>query len=173
MKHGNKGFTLIELLVVIAIIAITAAIAVPGFISYMPRMRLKSLSRDILSDMQYARVQAIRSNAAWQLKFDTGAPGYEVLDNDLNVVKTVYLADYKGIDFGSNNTNVPAAGFTDPPPTDGIDYTGGAVPFRSNGTAEAGVVYLKNGKGDSMAVGTSSAAGRVKAWYDFGGGWKE
>jgi prepilin-type N-terminal cleavage/methylation domain-containing protein len=78
----NTGFTLMELMVAIAIIAIAASIAIPNIVGWLPTHRLASASRAILSDLQQARLRAVKENTFVTVQFDTGNERYNVfLDN--------------------------------------------------------------------------------------------
>jgi prepilin-type N-terminal cleavage/methylation domain-containing protein len=74
----NTGFTLMELMVAIAIIAITASIAIPNIIGWLPTHRLASASRAILSVLQQARLRAVKENTFVTVQFDTGNENYNV-----------------------------------------------------------------------------------------------
>lgn len=72
MRLKNKhGFTLIELMVVIAVIGIMAAIAVPNFLNWLPNMRLKAAARDLYSDIQRIKGEAVKRNTCVSLLFNT------------------------------------------------------------------------------------------------------
>lgn len=70
MRCKQSGFTFHELMVIIAIMAILAAIAIPGVIGWLPKYRLGSGARDVLSAMQAARLIAIKENTGVTLDFD-------------------------------------------------------------------------------------------------------
>lgn len=72
-RINEKGFTLVEVMIVFAVIAILAALAVPGIIQWMPDYRLKKAGRDIFSNFQRARVEAIRGNTNVVLSFNPAA----------------------------------------------------------------------------------------------------
>ena len=59
----NSGFTIFELLVVIGIVAIMSALAMPSYIHWLPKYRAGAASRSVLSTLEYARINAIRTNA--------------------------------------------------------------------------------------------------------------
>lgn len=63
MKNRQPGFTVVELLVTIAIVGILAAIAAPSFIGVVNTSRLASNANELLSIIQYARSEAVRSNS--------------------------------------------------------------------------------------------------------------
>lgn len=87
MRINERGFTVTELLVVIGIIAVLAAIAIPAFSTLVPNYHLKAAARTIYSDMQMARLQAIKQNTFVSLRFTTvvypaAGGGYSVFTDD-------------------------------------------------------------------------------------------
>jgi prepilin-type N-terminal cleavage/methylation domain-containing protein len=66
----DSGFTLIELMVVIAIIAILSAIAIPSYFQWLPRHRVGSAARTVMSTLEFARINAIKTNADVTVIFD-------------------------------------------------------------------------------------------------------
>jgi type IV fimbrial biogenesis protein FimT len=58
----QRGFTLIELMFSIAVLGILTAVAVPSFTNMSNRNRLASQSNELLSAIQFARMEAIRSS---------------------------------------------------------------------------------------------------------------
>ena len=65
LKRGhlcrNLGFTTIELIVTVGVIAALAAASVPVFRNFSPSYNSKHAARNIVSQMQLARVRAIRN----------------------------------------------------------------------------------------------------------------
>ncbi len=58
---NNKGFTLIELLITISVLAITLALAIPGFSSFISNTRLGAATNDIVTLVSFARAEAMRT----------------------------------------------------------------------------------------------------------------
>lgn len=81
LMKKNSGFTLMEVMVVIAIIGITAAIAIPNVISYLPKHRLNGGARDVYSAMQYARLKAVKERTPVSIIFNTGTDSFTVFDD--------------------------------------------------------------------------------------------
>ena len=73
---NKKGFTLIELIVVLVIIAITAALIAPNIGGWLPRYRLRSATRDIVSTMRDAQMKAVSKRLQYQVDFNVGTNSY-------------------------------------------------------------------------------------------------
>jgi prepilin-type N-terminal cleavage/methylation domain-containing protein len=72
---NKKGVTLVELVVVMVIIAIGATLAAPSISKWLPRYRLRSATRDIVSTMRTAQMRAVSYNTSYQVAFTPAGPG--------------------------------------------------------------------------------------------------
>lgn len=62
MGRRVSGFTLVELLVTLAVLAIVLAIAVPNMSGFIAKQRVSRLSDTLVSNLQFARLEAIKYN---------------------------------------------------------------------------------------------------------------
>ncbi|MEO5734650.1 MAG: GspH/FimT family pseudopilin [Rubrivivax sp.] len=80
MKRPRRGFTLIELMVVIAIAGVLLLLAAPSFRDMIQMQRLRGASAQFVTDMQFARSQAVAQGRLMrvvlgQVSSGGGAPG--------------------------------------------------------------------------------------------------
>lgn len=178
-KLNNKGFTLLENLIVIGIMGIAMAIAFFMMGGRDARAQLKSNSRDIAGHMKLARTGAIRDSKPWAIQFDPANGRYLIYndsgeavgsedwsDGDESVYRTVNLDSR--ISYGTDQGIRPGGTSL---PGDGVSFSADRVVFNRNGTSESGTVYLKSDAGDTFAISSLSTTGRVKIWFNYGGGW--
>ena len=197
MKRKNMilknvcGFSFLELLSVLLIMGIMAGIAIPGFSVLFPNYKLSVAAKDLYSDIQLAKLTAVKQNATSAIFFDTSTTpgkyficsnpganenwdGPAVMGGDDTCIKTVELSKYgSGVDYGAGNATNDIPGGGSPPPADGITYSSpnGVALFSPAGTvinpgASGSYAYLSNVKGSTYGVGTPSIAGAVilKKW---------
>ncbi|MGB3297920.1 MAG: prepilin-type N-terminal cleavage/methylation domain-containing protein [Phormidesmis sp.] len=66
MSHNQKGFTLLEALVVVVMVGIVAAIAAPGWLSFLERSQLTVTRDKLYLGIKDAQVQAQSKGTSWQ-----------------------------------------------------------------------------------------------------------
>ena len=179
-KEKKSGFTLAELVMAIAVIGILLAIGGTQIMNSLPDMRLKAAARDLYSNMQMARMNAVKNNTIWGLVFDpannryfvcsdSGADGVWSTTADNSVFATINLASYKsGVGYGHGNITGNNSATTPPGafPADEVSYNSNVLTFSSKGLGGAGYVYLDNqNNSTSYTVGTlSSGVIRILMW---------
>ena len=173
-SKGEAGITLIELCVVMAIIAIMAVFMVPSIGEWVQNYRIKQAARNVASDLQAAKMQAINIHKYCTVVFNANGyvifPDYNnnmVLDTGsetTDIYKTVvFSTEYKTVNF---DTSAPTTG-TDSI-NDGITFTNNTIAFDSrglprdtNGSYTGGIVYLVNTKNNKYRSITVSNAGAI------------
>jgi prepilin-type N-terminal cleavage/methylation domain-containing protein len=66
----DTGFSLIELITVMALLSILCTVAIPSLFAWLPKHRVGSAARDVKSTLEFARANAIRTNADVTVSFD-------------------------------------------------------------------------------------------------------
>jgi type II secretion system protein H len=79
----EKGFTFVEIIIVLAILGISATLAIPSVLDLMARAQLKGAARRVMSDLMWARMQAVSEKNAFKI-FPLSDHEYGILDDDDN-----------------------------------------------------------------------------------------
>ncbi len=151
-----RGFTLTELIVVVAVVAFLAVLAVPVFSVWLPGYKLKSVAQDLYSNMQAAKLRAIKESVTSGVSFYAEPDRY--VFSLSGVTRTVTLADYGyGVNFdGPSGETFDTAYLSFDP----RGFSSGANAYLSNAGETA---YYRVG-----ALGTGAV--RLQKWE--GGAWQ-
>ena len=169
-EKKSGGFTVTELMTVVAIMGILASIAMICTTEYTSRTKLRTTIHLIAAHIRQARLTAICTSKACNIKFDISA-NYFTINGTHNVMLP------KGVRFGADPgvSGCPDAPYI-LPPADGVSFDSPGNPntltYHPTGlVVPAGTVYITDGK-QTMAVRVSSI-GRPKSWRSSGGStWK-
>ncbi len=71
----HRGITFIEATIAVAIIAIVLAAAAPNFSTFISRQRLEGAAAELVTDIRFARSEAVQRSAALRLSVQHGADG--------------------------------------------------------------------------------------------------
>ena len=163
--RDNKGFTLIEVCIVVAIIAVAAAVAIPSFIDWLPHMRLKEATRDIASNIQLTRLQAVSTNTNTSLIFTLASESYTLGTHTYSLPDSVNFGGGPAAGNGVNGLSYAA---------DGVSFTADTITFQPNGQInnnENGAIYITNDDADEAYAIEVRTTGKVTIYYWDGSSW--
>jgi type IV fimbrial biogenesis protein FimT len=189
------GFTMLELLITIIILSVLLGLAIPGFSRWIPNYRLRGAARDIYSNLQLAKMTAVKDRARCGVLFDVANSRYRVVSAGPNrtfesnsgavsgddvILKTVDFAEYgSGVGFGhgSATAGVGGAGFDNNVTfdEDGILFDSRGMVFKPSGTPVTadGYVYLQNNRNSAYAAGVWTSGVVVMRRFTTGSTWQQ
>lgn len=68
-RSALKGISLVEVLVVLTILGILASLAAPGWTAWLQRQRVAGVSTELVTDLQYARSEAVMRRLNTRIEF--------------------------------------------------------------------------------------------------------
>jgi len=81
-SRARAGFTLVELLVVVVVIGIMASVSAPTFRGYMLNQKLSAATRDLITNLRFARLRAVDERNPWVVMFQAAQRQYIVFADD-------------------------------------------------------------------------------------------
>ncbi len=147
-------------MIVIVVIAILSAIAVPNIINSLPNYRLKAAARDLISNFQKAKMEAVKRNCTVVLDFVPASNRYEMfVDDGAGANATNFTRDSGETLLGTfgmpNDVTLSSASFTGGAPEAGYNSRGLPANRRTGN-----VILLNNNSRYYKA--TLSSAGNIK-----------
>jgi len=73
---ARKGFTLVEIMIAVVIIGIMALVFYPNIINTLEARRLENSAREILTNMQRAKFQAVKTKLNHRVRFENVSEGW-------------------------------------------------------------------------------------------------
>jgi type IV fimbrial biogenesis protein FimT len=179
MRNFNRqsGFSILDIMVALAVFTVLAAISTPNLKNWMRVYRLKSAAMDLYSNIQMAKMNAVKENRQWKLRFNSGG-FYDVIrcltvtceNGNINV-------DYqipRNVQFSIAYSN--EVQFKNPTSTTVFEQN--PLILNANGLANFdgfGFVYISNKQNSSYyRIGLLSVAGsvRIQKWNSSSSTWE-
>ena len=162
----KSGFTVLEVLIVITIMAVMMGFGIPYILGWLPNYRLRSAARDVHSNLQLARITAVKEHVNCTVSFTkTGGviDGY-IIYLDADNSRTLDTANetmvkppvtFPGNPNYAESPNYNDVNFDNGNPGDTNGSPDG-VNFNDNGDGQPSVTFLPNGL---ILIGGGAGAG--------------
>lgn len=150
------GFTLVELLMVAVIVALLAGATVKVAMGTYKKMAIERSAKEIMLAAKYARIAAVEKGQTYELIFDAGQKAFALVHGG-NPVSNQYTKP-GSLTGDAVFEKISIASFSQTGSDDG-EYN--AIAFNSDGSADAAVIQLGDGK-NQYTIYISPATGKAK-----------
>lgn len=169
MARKMHGFSLTEMLVVVAVIALLAGLGGPMYANMYKKILVDKAARSFLLTAQYGRIMAIENQTEYRIYLDlvnnafylgSTAWNEEAEEVQESIVSDYYCrpVDMEGSVIFEDIQVLPVAAESD---TFGDEEEGTSILFRPDGTAQAAIVQIGDGK-THFAIAISPSTGIAK-----------
>ena len=169
IQKGDSAFTIAEVLLVVVLIVLIAGAAGGIYVGTYKKALVEKAARDFLLAAKYARISAIEQQTRCMMKLDAVNNGFLLLRDEINeeteeteqmVIRDVYFKPVQfgdGVNFEKISIEPAESEQTVEPEMQNV------IAFSSDGTAQAAVIQIGNGKTHYTAQ-ISGVTGRTKIY---------
>ena len=145
----RHGITMIELVITLAIVAVLTVMVVPNLGRWIQHHRMKAALRQMVSQMELAKISALKNNLEYRVAFDVANGKFEL-----------QRGNRPG---GSGDWNPEGGEFSIPRQVSiNVTFGGDRVQFNPDGTAgPGGSVDLSIGSGEQYEITVTTATGKI------------
>ena len=153
----RRGITLIEMIITLAIVAVLAVMVVPNLGGWIQHYRVKGAVREIVSQMELAKIKALKHNREYRFYVNTLDGVFRLERGNLPNMSSQW--DEEGGTFRlPHHVSFESVSFPKTPL--GEDHER-AVQFNPHGTAGRGSIVLKSSRSETYTISVSDATGKI------------
>jgi prepilin-type N-terminal cleavage/methylation domain-containing protein len=145
----KDGLTLIELVITLAVVAVLTVLFVPNLGRWVSHYRLRGAVREIVSQMELAKIKALKSNLEYRILFDLEARTFELQRGD-RPDSSLRGSREGGLFTLPTQVQVREMTFRD-----------SAAEFNPHGTAAGGRVVLVSRGGEEYRITVNTTTGKT------------
>jgi len=143
------------MVIVVVVIGIIAAMAVPSFLNYMPKLRVKAEARDIVSQLRLARSKSVAERQPFGVAFDLSSNSYVLFADTDAPASQLYTPSDSLLRADTLQADISLSSCT---------YTDNCIVFGSTGAASSsGDLQIVTDDGSIlMSINVLASTGRVR-----------
>jgi len=148
MVVRRRGITVIELVIVLAIVAILTVLVVPNLGGWVQHYRIKGVVRHIVSQMELAKIKALKNNLEYRVYFDKTIGTFELQRGNRPAMSPSWIRE-------AGPYQLPRQ------VTMSVTFASDAVQFNPHGTAGSGRVVLATPHNEKYTITVTTSTGKI------------
>ena len=156
----HLGITLIELITALAILAIIGVLALPNLGGWIDQYRIKGAVREMVSQMELARIKALKDNLEYRLYVNTDTGAFRIERGNRPSMSFKWAKD------GGESSLPPNIRFAEVTfsKTEADQDHERAVQFNPHGTAGSGKAVLTSARQEKYTITVSDVTGKINTY---------